>query len=291
MKLVTFQYEFTDPLLGALVDDKVLDLTAASGNTLPRDMISLLQEGQNGMDMARAALDSAMMDLGEFSQPRHTVTLLPPVLNPEKVIALGRNYAAHAAEGGAAPPEYPMLFHKTAGSLIGDRAAIVVPPVTKRPDYECELAVIMGRTCYQVAEDQALDYVAGYACANDVSARDLQRRTAQFAQGKMLDTFGPLGPALVTPDEVPDVGNLDIKTILSGEVMQHSNTSHMIFSVPFTISYISQICTLKPGDVILTGTPEGVGFAQDPPRWLREGDEVVIEVEHVGRLTNPVKFA
>lgn len=280
MRLVTYQTNGGSPQVGGLVDGQIYNLAGIS------DMISLLEEGDAGMEKARAALASAQSAGGGTS--RDSVTLLPPVVNPEKVIALGRNYAAHAAEGGSAPPEYPMLFHKTAGSLLGDGGTIVVPPVTSRPDYECELAVIMGKSCYQVSEAEALNYVGGYAASNDVSARDLQRRTQQFAQGKMLDTFGPLGPALVTPDEVPDVGKLEIKTILNGKTMQHSNTELMIFNVPFTISYISQFCTLKPGDVILTGTPEGVGFAQDPPVWLQDGDEVVIEVEHVGRLTNTV---
>lgn len=279
MRLVTYQANGGNPTVGALVDGQVFELADIN------DMISLLEAGDVGMESARTALAAAQSSDGVN---RDDVTLLPPVVNPEKVIALGRNYAAHAAEGGSAPPDYPMLFHKTAGSLLGDRGTIVVPPVTKRPDYECELAVIIGKTCYQVSEEDALSYVGGYAASNDVSARDLQRRTQQFAQGKMLDTFGPLGPALVTPDEVPDVGKLEIKTILNGKTMQHSNTEYMIFNVPFTISYISQFCTLKPGDVILTGTPEGVGFAQDPPVWLQDGDEVVVEVEHVGRLTNMV---
>ncbi|MEM7034770.1 MAG: fumarylacetoacetate hydrolase family protein, partial [Chloroflexota bacterium] len=217
------------------------------------------------------------------------ITFLPPVLNPEKVIALGRNYAAHAAEGGSEPPKFPMLFHKTAGSLLGHGGTVVIPPVTDKVDYECELAVIIGRRCKQVSEADAPDYVAGYAAANDVSARDLQRRTTQFTAGKMLDTFGPLGPALVTSDELPDPGNLQIQTRLNGEVMQSSNTNMMIFSVPFTISYISQIATLEVGDVILTGTPEGVGFARTPPVWLKEGDVVEVDVEKVGVLKNTVK--
>lgn len=280
MRLVTYQLESGSPQVGGLVDGQIYALDGIG------DMISLLEEGDAGMEKAQAALAAAQSSGSGVA--RDDVTLLPPVLNPEKVVALGRNYAAHAAEGGSAPPEFPMLFHKTAGSLLGDRGTIIVTPVTERPDYECELAIIIGKTCYQVSEEDALNYVGGYAAANDISARDLQRRTTQFSSGKMLDTFGPLGPALVTPDEVGDVGNLEIKTILNGKTMQHSNTKMMIFSVPFTISYISQICTLKPGDVILTGTPEGVGFAQDPPVWLQDGDEVVVDVENVGVLTNSV---
>jgi acylpyruvate hydrolase len=216
------------------------------------------------------------------------VTLLPPVLDPEKVVCLGLNYRAHASETKKAAPDFPMLFHKTAGSLLGAGGTIQIPPVTQQVDYEGELAVIIGRTCYNVSGDNALDYVAGYTCANDVSARDWQYRTKQFTQGKMLDTFGPLGPALVTRDEVPDPHNLSIQTRLNGELMQDGHTSAMIFDIPFIVSYISQISTLKPGDVILTGTPEGVGFARDPQVFLRPGDTIAVEIETIGRLVNSV---
>ncbi|MEM7537552.1 MAG: fumarylacetoacetate hydrolase family protein [Chloroflexota bacterium] len=280
MKLITYQTGDA-PQIGAIVDNNVVPLDIAS------DMIALLQEGDEGMEKAAKAIEAADAD---SMVSLDDVTLLPPVTNPAKVIALGRNYAAHAAEGGSAPPDYPMLFHKTAGSLIGHGAQIVIPPVTKRVDYECELVVVIGKECYQVSEEEALGYVAGYSAGNDVSARDLQRRTTQFTAGKMLDTFGPCGPALVTADEIPDPSNLEIKTILNGEVMQHSNTKMMIFTVPFTISYISQIVKLQPGDLIYTGTPEGVGFARKPPVWLKEGDEVTIDVERVGVLTNPVVY-
>ncbi len=207
------------------------------------------------------------------------------------VIALGRNYAAHAKEGGAEPPKYPMLFHKTAGALIGDKQKIVIPPITEKTDYEAELAVIIGRTCKNVAEADAMDYVAGYTIANDVTARDIQRRTSQFSAGKMVDTFGPLGPALVTKDEIADVGNLQVKSRLNGQLMQDGNTKNMIFNVPFIISYISQIATLQPGDVILTGTPEGVGFARTPPVFMKDGDVISVEIEGLGILTNPVTTA
>lgn len=292
MRLVTYQTDGL-PKLGVEQGDQIIDLAAAQAamadsTPLATDMIALLNEGHPGLNQIAKILGYAQAQ-GGYAVSSSAVTYLPPVLNPQKVIALGRNYAAHAAEGGAEPPKYPMLFHKTAGSLLGHGGTIVIPPISDKIDYECELAVIIGRRCKQVSEEEALDYVAGYTVANDVSARDLQRRTTQFTAGKMLDTFGPLGPALVTADEVPDPSQLRIQTRLNGEVMQDSNTRMMIFSVPFTISYISQIATLEVGDVILTGTPEGVGYARTPPIWLKEGDEITIEIEKVGILNNQVK--
>lgn len=276
MKLVTVK-KSDEIFLGAMQGDHIVDLEYNG------TMVDLLHSGDFGLEAARNAAEkgSKMVGLDD-------VTFLPPVVRPGKVVALGRNYAAHAAEGGAEPPKYPMLFHKTHTSLIGHNQSIVIPPVTKKVDYEAELAVIIGKSCYQVSEEDALQYVAGYACANDVSARDLQRQTSQFTAGKMLDTFGPLGPAIVTADEIDDVQNLNISLDLNGETLQSSNTSYMIFNVAFTISFISQICTLEPGDVILTGTPEGVGYPRTPPIFLKPGDSVTVHVEKVGSLTNPV---
>jgi len=292
MKLVTYQSE-NGPKVGALHDDQIVDLHAAYTVMEPDgdpsfldDMIALLSAGDAGMAQAAAAMKFA--SASGYSRPYAETTLLPPVVRPGKVIALGRNYAAHAAEGGAKPPDYPMLFHKTASSLVGDGGEIVIPPVTDKVDFEAELAVVIGQTCKQVSEADALDYVAGYTAANDVSARDWQRRTTQFTAGKMLDTFGPLGPALVTRDEIPEPGNLRLQSRLNGEVMQDGNTRMMLFSVPFLISYISQISTLEIGDVIMTGTPEGVGYARTPPVFMKPGDEIVIEIDNVGVLTNPV---
>lgn len=214
------------------------------------------------------------------------VAYLPPVRRPGKVIALGRNYAAHAREGGAEPPEFPMLFHKTHTSLNAHEGEVVIPEGAEQVDFEAELGVIIGRSAKNVPESAALNYVAGYTCANDITARDWQRRTSQFTAGKMVDGFCPLGPWLVTPDEIPDVQNLDIRLWHNGELMQESNTRMMIFSVAHTISYISRITTLEVGDVILTGTPEGVGFARRPPLFMQPGDEVSVEIERLGRLTN-----
>jgi acylpyruvate hydrolase len=295
MKLVTYQLD-GQSRLGALRDDHVIELKAAyramvNDGQAPfiDDMIDLLKEGPAGLERVAGVVSFAETNLAHFVHRLDRVTLLPPVLKPGKIVALGRNYAAHAAEGGAEPPKYPMLFFKPASALLGAGGTIVIPPVTEKVDYEGELAVIIGRTCKQVSPEAALDYVAGYTIANDVSARDLQRRTSQFAAGKMLDTFAPLGPALVTRDEVPEPGNLQIRTRLNGHLMQDANTTMMIFDIPFTISYISQIATLEVGDVILTGTPEGVGFAHTPPVFLKEGDVVSVEIEGLGTLTNDVK--
>jgi 2-keto-4-pentenoate hydratase/2-oxohepta-3-ene-1,7-dioic acid hydratase in catechol pathway len=187
-----------------------------------------------------------------------------------------------------AVPEYPVLFHKVAGSLIGHNQPIVVPRISSKIDYEGELAIIIGRRGKYIAEEDALSYVAGYTVGNDVSARDLQFRTSQWTTGKMLDTFSPLGPALVTRDEVADPNQLAIKTTLNGQVMQDGNTADMIFRVPFIVSYISEIATLEPGDVILTGTPPGIGNTRTPQVFMKPGDTITVEIEHVGKLTNPV---
>jgi len=214
------------------------------------------------------------------------ITYLPPVVRPGKVICLGLNYRDHAAEAGMAVPDYPVLFHKVAGSLIGHNQPIVVPRISNKIDYEGELAVIVGKRGKYIAEQDALAYVAGYCVANDVSARDLQFRTSQWTSGKMLDTFGPLGPALVTKDEVPDPHALTIRTILNGQVMQDASTADMIFRVPYIISSISEIVTLEAGDVIMTGTPPGIGNTRKPPVFMKPGDTVTVEIERLGRLTN-----
>ena len=291
MHLITFQSN-SDPRLGVIHQGTIIDLQAAHAASeaqgpFPDSMVAILSLGETGLQMAGQALSYALeKDFVRYD--RKDVTLLPPVPRPGKVMALGKNYAAHAAEGGSKPPDYPMIFHKTATSLIGDGASIQVPPVVLQPDFEAELAIVISRNGRDISEQDALDYVAGYCPANDVTARDWQRRTSQFSIGKMVDSFGPLGPALVTSDEIPDPGSLQIQSRLNGKVMQDSNTRYMIFSVPFIISYLSQVVTLEVGDVILTGTPEGVGFARTPPVWLQDGDEIVVEIEGLGALTNRV---
>lgn len=312
MRLVTYRHE-GQARTGAFLQASIVDLNraykaalhhlenanelAVADARLPIDMVSLLSGGEASLSAARRAVafvqerqaagDTTLSTQGILYASEH-VELLSPVLRPDKVVCLGLNYRDHAAESNMAIPEYPVLFHKVSGSLIGHGQSVLLPRISDKIDYEGELAVIIGKRGKHIAEADALSFVAGYAVANDVSARDLQFRTNQWTTGKMLDTFGPLGPALVTKDEVPDPDALHIKTILNGEVMQDSNTSEMIFHVPFIVHYISQLITLEPGDVIMTGTPPGVGQSRNPPVFLKAGDSVTVEIEHLGSLTNPL---
>lgn len=213
-----------------------------------------------------------------------------PVPFPGKVLCLGLNYRDHAEESGIPIPDEPVIFAKMASSVIGPNEPIVLGRSTKKVDYEVELAVIMGRECKNVKRKAAMDCVAGYTVLNDVSARDYQieRGGGQWVVGKSFDTFCPMGPWLVTKDDVKNPHGLDIKLKLNGRVMQHSNTKHLIFDIPTIIAYLSKVMTLEPGDVISTGTPGGVGFVRKPPRFLKPGDVCRLEVEKVGVLVNPV---
>jgi 2-keto-4-pentenoate hydratase/2-oxohepta-3-ene-1,7-dioic acid hydratase in catechol pathway len=217
--------------------------------------------------------------------------VLAPVV-PVNILAIGLNYRKHAEEGGKGVPERPMLFLKSTSALQNPGDAIEIPRklASSEVDYECELAVVIGKTCKNATKANALDFVLGYTVANDVSARDWQNRLGggQFCQGKSFDTFCPLGPVLVTRDEIPNPNALDIKTILNGQTMQDCNTDDMVFDVPTLIEFLSGSKTLLPGTVILTGTPHGVGFARKPPVFLKAGDSVTIEIEKIGSLTNPV---
>jgi 2-keto-4-pentenoate hydratase/2-oxohepta-3-ene-1,7-dioic acid hydratase in catechol pathway len=224
--------------------------------------------------------------------PADVSKLLAPI-SPAGILCIGLNYRQHAMETNAKIPERPILFFKGINAVQNPGDPVVIPGylASEEVDYECELAVVIGRACKNVRRAQALDYVLGYTCANDVSARDWQIKWggSQWCRGKTFDTFAPLGPCLVTPDEIPYPNNLAIRTVLNGRTVQESNTADMIFDVPSVIEFLSGSTTLLPGTVILTGTPQGVGMAQKPPRWLAPGDEVTIEIEGIGRLTNPVE--
>lgn len=217
--------------------------------------------------------------------------LLAPI-NPTTILAIGLNYKRHAEESGAKPPAYPILFIKTPNTLQNPGDPIVLPTRLKSDevDYECELAVVIGKTCKNIPRAQALDYVLGYTCANDVSARDWQvkRGGSQWCRGKCFDTFCPLGPVIATRDEIANPNKLGIKTILNGKEVQAWSTEDMIFDVPALIEFLSGSTTLLAGTVIITGTPHGVGMGQNPPVWLKAGDNVSIEIEGIGTLTNPV---
>jgi 2-keto-4-pentenoate hydratase/2-oxohepta-3-ene-1,7-dioic acid hydratase in catechol pathway len=206
---------------------------------------------------------------------------------PQKIVCVGLNYRDHAEEQGVALPERPLLFAKWPNSLVGNGESIRLPSIAQNVDYEAELGVVIGRRTTGVAVDDALDFVAGYVVANDVSARDLQFADGQWVRGKSLDTFLPVGE-FVSTDEVPDVQDLPIRAVLNGVVMQDSNTSNMIFGVADIVAFVSQAITLEPGDLILTGTPAGVGAFRKPPVWLEPGDEIRIEIEGIGSITNPV---
>jgi 2-keto-4-pentenoate hydratase/2-oxohepta-3-ene-1,7-dioic acid hydratase in catechol pathway len=216
------------------------------------------------------------------------VDFLPPVADGCKLLCIGINYVPHMKEMGRERPEYPVVFVRFADSIVGHGQPMIRPSDSVQFDYEGELAVVIGREARNVAQADALDYVAGLTIAHDVSARDHQFNTGQFTWSKSFDTFCPLGPEVVSLDEVDLTGGLAIETRVSGEVLQSSNTSQLVFSVPYLIAWISQGCTLEPGDVILTGTPAGVGAARTPPRWLIDGDVVEITIERLGTLRNPV---
>jgi len=211
-----------------------------------------------------------------------------PAVYPGKILAIGRNYADHALEGGGEPPKAPLIFAKLTNALNSHNAPIVLPIVSETIDWEAELAVVIGRQARSVSEADALDYVFGYTMMNDVTARDLQRKDGQWTRGKGLDTFAPLGPFITTRDEINNVQNLKVEGLYNGKVTQSSNTNKMIFSIADLVSYISQGITLEPGDIIASGTPEGVGFFRDPPVLLKPGDVCEVRVEKLGSLQNPV---
>jgi len=244
-----------------------------------------------GPQTARPFTESPFTSLELESCEIAIAKLLAPVI-PSSILCIGLNYRHHAEESGAKIPERPILFTKTPNSVQNPGDPIEIPTfmASTKVDYECELAVVIGKPCKNATRDTALSYVLGYACANDVSARDWQLEWGggQWCRGKSFDTFSPLGPCLVTTDELPNPNALGIKTVLNGETVQDWNTNDMIFDVPALIAFLSGSNTLLPGTVILTGTPHGVGMAAKPPRWLKPGDNVVVEIEGIGRLINPV---
>ena len=212
-----------------------------------------------------------------------------PIERPGKIVCVGMNYRDHAEEAGMAVPERPVLFAKWPNALIGPGQPIALPPHSRQIDYEAELGIVVGRRARSVSASDALAFVRGYVCLNDVTARDLQFSDGQWTRSKSFDTFCPVGPRLVAAEEIPDPQRLAIRCIVNGEVLQDSSTEHMVFPVSELVAFISESVTLEPGDLIATGTPAGVGFARKPPIFLQAGDEVSVEIEGVGTLTNPVE--
>ena len=285
MHLITFVHGSSERV-GVLTakGDQVLDLSRATPG-LPTDMVGYLGAGKSALAMARALLAKPEP---AWLIARADVTLCAPVPRPGKLICLGHNYFDHMEGGRTEPPEFPTLFCKTANTIIGPDQPVVMPTMTAQVDYEAELAVVIGLRGKNITEDNALRLVAGYTIFNDVSARDFQKRTSQWMLGKSFDTFGPMGPALVTADEVGDPQTLDLWLTLNGLELQRSNTRHMIFSVPYIIAYLTTVMTLEPGDVISTGTPAKAALAKAIPPFMKPGDVVSISISKLGELTNPI---
>jgi acylpyruvate hydrolase len=256
---------------------------------IPSDPAAFLSIGFDAAAKARTAVHALDKQyLRERSFHREDVRLSAPTSSPSKIICIGKNYLDHAMEMGGEVPEYPMLFAKFNNSIIGPEDKIEKPAVTNKLDYEVELAVVIGKETHNVSRTEALDYVLGYTLANDTSARDLQKRTSQFLQGKTLDNSTPIGPWIVTADEIGDPSNLSIRSLVNGEERQSSNTGKLIFDIPYLLSFISSLFTLKPGDIILTGTPDGVGAGMKPPQFLKGGDKVTLEIEKIGTMENTI---
>ena len=281
MRLVTFRDGDAEKI-GVRLGDDIVDVSAAAA-AFGGDMIGVIRAG----DAAKSAL-AAAADKGQ-RMPMGSVKLLPPIPRPGKILCIGRNYAAHAAEGGAAPPTYPEVFVRTPASLVAHGEPLVVPKASSKLDFEGELVMVIGKTARHVAEADALDLIYGWSLFNDGSVRDYQRAASQWTMGKNFDGTGAFGPDIVTADEVtPGAVGVQLQTRVSGETMQNANTADLIFPIAKLIFHLTEVMTLEPGDIVATGTPEGVGYARKPPRWLVPGDSVDVEVEQVGVLTNPV---
>jgi 2-keto-4-pentenoate hydratase/2-oxohepta-3-ene-1,7-dioic acid hydratase in catechol pathway len=283
MRLISYQHDGTDRL-GIDLNGRVIPATDVLADG-PQTIGDVLAD-PSALDRLREALATSVVSQSAGT-PLDELTLLSPVPRPGKVVAAGLNYREHAEEGGRETPPEPVLFAKFTTSVVGHGAEIRWDTgLTAAVDFEAELAVVIGRTARRVTEAEALTYVLGYTCLNDVSARDLQFSDKQFVRAKSLDTFTPIGPALVTADEIPDPQALGIRCLVNGKVMQDSSTAQMVHGVAALIAFCSRAFTLEPGDIIATGTPSGVGWFRDPKRMLRDGDEVVVEIDGVGRLVN-----
>ncbi|WP_099157442.1 fumarylacetoacetate hydrolase family protein [Virgibacillus ndiopensis] len=308
MKLVSYKFKGKPGTyrIGCVVDGKVIDLQESYhaylismgekdaihliDSLLPADPSTFFSMGTVVVERARKACNYiTKQGHNEVLFGPEEVSFSTPNPAPSKVICVGKNYAEHAAEMQSDIPEFPVLFAKFNNALIGPEDDIKKSMFTEKLDYEVELIVMIGKEASHVSKEDALNHIAGYTIGNDISARDLQKRTAQWLQGKTLDRSTPIGPWVVTPDEIGNPHNLSIRSYVNGEERQSSNTNKLIFDIPFLIEFISSLITLKPGDIIMTGTPNGVGFAMNPPQFLKDGDVVTLEIENVGKLENQVK--
>ncbi|WP_186142846.1 fumarylacetoacetate hydrolase family protein [Burkholderia gladioli] len=283
MKLVTFRSGDTTRL-GVIDGNDVVDLNQADAS-VPANLRAALMSGIDLNAAARRAIAS-----GEHRVPFASIKLAPVVPDPGKIVCLGHNFYDHAKEGGNLKPVYPLIFFRGASSLIAHEDPVIRPRVSEKLDYEAELMIVIGKRARHVKRYDALEYVFGYACFNDVSVRDYQKRTSQWTIGKNFDGTGSFGPWLVTADELPPgAEGLKLRLVLNGQVMQQASTADMIWGVAETIELLSECMTLEPGDVVAMGTPAGVGWARDPSVWLRQGDRVEVDIERVGRLQNTVQ--
>ncbi len=282
MRLVTFVSGGQAPRPGVVTgSDTVLDLSPLGFPSL----LAFIESGPEGLAKAENFL------FEQASNAKHSlnqVKLLAPIPKPGKLICVGLNYRDHAIETGAQIPDVPTIFNKFATAVIGPGDNIILPKVSKAPDYEAELAFVIGRGGRHIAANDWKDHVFGYTIVNDVSARDYQRATTQWLMGKTFDTFAPIGPWITTADDIADPHDLDIQLDIGGETLQRSNTRELIFKIPELIAFLSSVFTLESGDIISTGTPAGVGFTRKPPRFLQPGEEVVVRVSGIGELRNPI---
>jgi 2-keto-4-pentenoate hydratase/2-oxohepta-3-ene-1,7-dioic acid hydratase in catechol pathway len=303
MKLCQFKTKDSNQKLGLLIgDDLVCDvaqlaLAVKNAGGAPAEWLldadstlAVISRGSSAVQEIASLLDGNGPHSGRGQTAAHPVDSIEflPAVYPGKIMAIGRNYAEHASEGGSDLPKAPLLFNKLPNALSAHNSPIVLPHISEQVDFEAELAVVIGKTAKRVGEAGAFDYIFGYSLIDDVSARDLQFGDGQWTRGKSLDTFAPLGPFITTRDEIEDVQSLKIEGVLNDQVMQSSNTSKMIFKVAHLVSYLSQGITLEPGDVIATGTPDGVGIFRKPPVLLKPGDVFEVKIEKLGTLRNPV---
>lgn len=280
MKLVTFT-QGGNTRIGVVDGDEVVDLAAAAPD-LPREMVAFLEAGADALQSAHDALGSGPR------LPLADVTLRAPIIRPPKFLAVGLNYADHVAESSLPIPEHPMIFNKQSTCVVGPSEAVHVPRASHVVDYEGELGIVIGRRCRHVSRDDAADVIAGYTVVNDVTVRDWQLRVPTWTIGKSFDTHGPIGPWIVTADELPDPHQLGLRTYVNGELRQESNTKELIFDCFALVEHLSTAFTLEPGDIIATGTPAGVGIGMKPPQLLKAGDVVRVEIDAIGTLENPV---
>jgi len=292
--------------LGCKIEDYLINLKNAYGYCLGKassawlcDMRSLLTQGESGIETVKELKEKIQRVLSTPEEHKkmlsegviyviRDVQIMAPILNPEKIICVGLNYKDHCLEQNVPIPKSPILFSKFSTAIIGPEDKIVRPKLTEQLDFEGELTFIVGRKGRHIPVEQAMNYVAGYTIMNDVSARDIQFSDRQWLRGKTFDTFAPMGPFLVTKDEVKNPHNLDITVKVNNKIMQQSNTKNMIHKIPYLVNFISQVVTLSPGDIVATGTPAGVGVFRKPPVFLKDGDEIIVEIERLGTLRNTV---